>query len=183
MKPVTSNDILTVIPEFELIEDKGLREKSLQVWAGELSKYGYSASDLKEIPFTTLIEGNPVSLAVHMGSLAKQCAGCVEIMRADYGEDLVMDKDVLIAAVLLHDIGKVGGTEQVEGVYRESRREKLLHHSFSGVGILVAAGMPDEVVHAVAVHSKDGEGRRETPEAVLLHHVDFMNYEALKLHK
>ena len=138
------------------------------------------------MPFTTLIEGNPVTLAVHMGTLAKQSAACADLINGDYGAELKIDKDVLIAAALLHDIGKVGGMEKAGGEggrFVESRREKLLHHSFSGVGILMAAGLPDEVVHAVAVHSKDGEGRRETPEAVLLHHIDFMNYEALKLHK
>jgi putative nucleotidyltransferase with HDIG domain len=180
---LTAGDILKVVPEFDLIEDKELREKALQVWAGELEKYGYGADDLEQMPFTTLIKDNPVSLAAHMRSLARQAAACVGLMGEDYGAGLVIDRDVLIAAVLLHDIGKVGGTEKVEGKFKESMREKLLHHSFSGAGILMAAGMPDEVVHAVALHSKDGEGRRQTPEAVLLHHIDFMNYEALKLHK
>jgi putative nucleotidyltransferase with HDIG domain len=180
---LTASDILKIVPEFGLIEDKELREKSLQVWASELEKYGYSAGDLEKMPFTTLIENNPVSLAVHMRSLARQCAACADMMKEDYGADIELDRDVLIAAALLHDIGKVGGTEKVGDGFRQSSREELLHHSFSGVGILMAAGLPDKLVHAVAVHSKDGEGRRRTPEAVLLHHVDFMNYEALKLLK
>jgi putative nucleotidyltransferase with HDIG domain len=129
------------------------------------------------------VEDNPISLALHMRSLAKQSAACADLMNGDYREALKVDKDVLVAGALLHDIGKVGGMEKVGGKFTESKRERLLHHSFSGVGILMAAGLPDEVVHAVALHSKDGEGRRQTPEAVILHHIDFMNYEALKLRK
>ncbi len=180
---MTAQEILTVVPEFELIADKELRNQALQVWADELDKYGYCAGDLGRMPFTTLIEDNPVTLAAHMGTLARQCAACADLINADYGAEFQLNRDVLIAAALLHDAGKVGGTEEIGGKFRESGRERLLHHSFSGVGILMAAGLPDEVVHAVAVHSKDGEGRRETPEAVLLHHIDFMNYEAQKLHK
>jgi putative nucleotidyltransferase with HDIG domain len=175
--------MLGVIPEFGLIEDEDLRSKALQAWAAELEKYGYKPDDLERMPFTTLVEDNPISLASHMRSLAKQSAACADLINGDYNGALTVSKDVLVAGALLHDIGKVGGMERVGGKFTESRRERLLHHSFSGVGILMAAGLPDEVVHAVALHSKDGEGRRETPEAVILHHIDFMNYEALKLHK
>jgi len=180
---VTRDEVLEVIPEFELISDDELREKAIGIWAEQLSIYGWKASDLEEIPFTTLIKDNPVSLAIHMRTLAKQCDVCVDLINKDYGDTLKINKDVLIAGALLHDIGKIGGTEKSENSFRESQREKLLHHSFSGVGILMSAGIMDEVVHAVALHSRDGEGRRATPEAVLLHHIDFMNYEALKLHK
>ena len=89
----------------------------------------------------------------------------------------------LASSIVAGNIGKIGGMKRVGGRFVETRREQLLHHSFSGVGILMAAGLPDEVVHAVALHSKDGEGRRATPEAVLLHHIDFMNYESLALRK
>lgn len=177
------SDVLAVVPEFALIEDEGLREKSLRVWASELAKHGFSASDLEQMPFTTLIADNPISLAAHMRSLAKQCAACADLINEDYNGALAVDRDILIAAALLHDVGKIGGMEKVAGRFLESRREKLLHHSFSGVGILMAADLPDEVVHAVALHSTDGDGRRATAEAVLLHHIDFMNYEPLTLRK
>jgi putative nucleotidyltransferase with HDIG domain len=176
-------EILDVIPEFGLIEDGELRAKCLQVWADELSKYGHGALDLENMPFTTLVPDNPVSLAAHMRSLAKQCSACADIMNADYNGAISVNKDVLVAGALLHDVGKIGGMEKVGGKFTESRRERLLHHSFSGVGILMSAGFPDEIVHAVALHSRDGEGRRKTAEAVLLHHLDFMNYEPLDLRK
>jgi putative nucleotidyltransferase with HDIG domain len=180
---VEADEVMEVIPEFALIEDGELRAKCLQVWAGELEKYGYSATDLASIPFTALVRDNPISLAAHMRSLAKQCSACADLMNEDYDGAISIDKDVLIAAALMHDVGKIGGMEKVGGKFTESRREKLLHHSFSGVGILMSAGFPDDVVHAVALHSKDGEGRRKTAEAVLLHHLDFMNYEPLDLRK
>ena len=36
---LSGRDILEIIPEFGLISDDELREKSLQVWADELKKY------------------------------------------------------------------------------------------------------------------------------------------------
>jgi len=178
-----AKEVMQVIPEFALIVDEELRTRCLEVWAGELHKYGHSAADLESMPFTTLVPDNPVSLATHMRSLAKQCKACADLINEDYRGAIRVNSDVLIAAALMHDVGKIGGMEKVGGKFTESRRERLLHHSFSGVGILMSAGFPDEVVHAVALHSKDGEGRRRTPEAVLLHHIDFMNYEPLDLRK
>ena len=174
---------MEVVPEFALIEDDELRSKCLHVWADELERYGHSAADLENIPFTTLVADNPISLAKHMRSLAKQCKACADLINEDYDGAITINRDVLIAAALVHDVGKIGGMEKVGGKFTESRRERLLHHSFSGVGILMSAGFPDDIVHAVALHSKDGEGRRKTAEAVLLHHLDFMNYEPLDLRK
>ena len=41
--------------------------------------------------------------------------------------------------------------------------------------------LPDKVVHMIAVHAKEGDGGYRCPEAVLVHHADFMNFEPLKM--
>jgi len=40
--------------------------------------------------------------------------------------------------------------------------------------------LPEKVVHAIAVHAKEGDGGYRCPEAVIVHHADFMNFEPIK---
>jgi hypothetical protein len=41
--------------------------------------------------------------------------------------------------------------------------------------------IPQEVLHIIAAHSKEGDGARRTVEAVIVNHADFVNFEALKI--
>jgi len=171
--------ITDIIPEFALIRDPKLRKNAISCWQDTLKQTRYKPADLKKIPFTPLIRNNPISLAQHMSSLARQCAACADIINKSYRRAFRVNKDYLIAAALLHDVGKLRGIVKRGRKWFEGEREKLLHHSLSSAAICLAHNIPEEVIHAIAVHSKDGEGKRRTPEAILLHHIDFMNYEPL----
>jgi putative nucleotidyltransferase with HDIG domain len=171
--------ITDVIPEFALIRDPKLRKNAINCWEDTLKQTGYKPADLKKIPFTPLIRNNLISLAQHMSSLAKQCAACADIINKSYHGAFRVNKDYLIAAALLHDVGKLRGIVKRGKKWIEGKKEKLVHHSMSSAAICLAHNMPEEVVHAIAVHSTDGEGKRHTPEAILLHHIDFMNFEPL----
>jgi hypothetical protein len=50
------------------------------------------------------------------------------------------------------------------------------------VGGCVSAkwGLPEEVSHIVAVHSREGERSYRSPEAMVLHHADFIKFESFK---
>jgi putative nucleotidyltransferase with HDIG domain len=171
--------ITQIVPEFALIRDPKLRKNAILCWRDTLKQTKYKPADLKKIPFTPLIPDNPISLAQHMSSLAKQCAACADIINKSYKRAFRVNRDYLIAAALLHDVGKLRGIVKRGKKWFEGKKEKLLHHSLSSAAICLAHNIPDEVIHAIAVHSKDGEGKRYTPEAILLHHIDFMNYEPL----
>ena len=42
------------------------------------------------------------------------------------------------------------------------------------------AGLPVEVMHIVAVHSKEGDGGHRSLEANIIFHCDFANFEPFK---
>jgi hypothetical protein len=42
------------------------------------------------------------------------------------------------------------------------------------------ADVPEEVYHIIAVHSREGEGSYRSPEAIVLHHADFIAFETIK---
>ena len=78
---------------------------------------------------------------------------------------------------LLHDIGKLLEYAKNGGEIKKSYNGSLLRHPFSGVGLCYKFDIPPEVIHIVAVHSKEGDTSKRTPEAIILHHMDFVNFE------
>ena len=62
----------------------------------------------------------------------------------------------------------------------KSREGKLLRHPISGAAFAFKYDIPQEVLHIIAAHSKEGDGVRRTVEAVIVNHADFVNFDALK---
>jgi hypothetical protein len=85
--------------------------------------------------------------------------------------------DRLTSGALLHDVGKLVEYCDQGGRIVKSAKGRMLRHPFSGVGLGYDSGLPDEVLHMIAVHAKEGTGARVLPEAVIIHHADFMNFE------
>jgi hypothetical protein len=53
----------------------------------------------------------------------------------------------------------------------------MLRHPFSGVGMAFKHGLPYEVMHIIAVHSKEGDFVRRSPEAIIYHHAEFADFD------
>jgi hypothetical protein len=62
----------------------------------------------------------------------------------------------------------------------KSREGELLRHPISGAAFAFAHGLPQEVVHIIAAHSKEGDGTQRTIEAIIVNHADFVNFDVLK---
>ncbi len=172
--------LLRLIPEFDLIEDRELREKILHVWESALKSGGWRLDNLKKMPFTLLIPDCKITFVEHVRSVVRMCMAVEKEFEDIYGERLKINKDYLLAGALLHDIGKLVEYKEENGKFVKSSSGKLLRHPFSGVGLCYDQGIPDEILHIIATHSKEGDLVKRTPEAIILHHVDFMNYEPFK---
>jgi hypothetical protein len=48
------------------------------------------------------------------------------------------------------------------------------------MGLAMMGALPEEVYHIIAVHSREGEGSYRSPEAIALHHADFIAFETIK---
>ncbi len=57
---------------------------------------------------------------------------------------------------------------------------RLLRHPFSGVALAMRFGVPDEICHMIATHSKEGDLGKRTTESLIIHHADFMSFEPFK---
>ncbi|MDZ7261978.1 MAG: HD domain-containing protein, partial [candidate division KSB1 bacterium] len=116
----------------------------------------------------------------HVRAVAQVALKSAEILASSYRDYYTINMDYLISGVLLHDVGKFLEFQKDRKKISKSRAGKLLRHPISGAGLAMKHGLPDEVVHIIAVHSQEGEGGYRSPEAVIVHHADFMNFESLK---
>ncbi|MBN2011151.1 HDIG domain-containing protein [candidate division KSB1 bacterium] len=173
--------LFNIFPEFELIHDESLRDKALSVWEEAIQRGGWTVEDLEHIPFTLLIPNCTVNIVAHTRSVTRVSLEAAKILEQHNCGAYKIDYDLLVCGGLLHDVGKILEYEKTASGVVKSRCGKLLRHPFSGAGLAMKHGLPDEVVHMIAVHAMEGDGGYRCPEAVIVHHADFMNFEPIKL--
>lgn len=176
--------IREMIPEIDLIEDKTLQEKVVSTIQDGLVAGGWKAEDMDIMPFTLLIPDCPASLLAHTRSIVQMCRHIGEVYNPIYRNqgDFTLDKDLLIAGAILHDVGKLVEMEYQDGKYMKSQYGQDLRHPFSGAVLAAKNGLPSSICHIIATHAGEGNGRHRSPEAVVVHHVDFINFESIKSH-
>jgi putative nucleotidyltransferase with HDIG domain len=175
-----AEEIIKLIPEIKKIKDDQLREKVAAVWADAIELGGWKAGDLDKIPFTLLIPDCKFSLLHHTRAVTRTAVNIAENLTENYGDAVPIDMDILLAGSVLHDVGKVLEYVREGGAVVKSRDGKLLRHPFSGQGLAYKHGLPFEVLHMIAYHSKEGDLGKRTNEAIIIHHADFVNFEPLR---
>ena len=175
------DELLELMPEFKLIENIELRQRCLHVWVMALEASGWEPRDLLRMPFTLLLDNIEANIIDHTRLVTKICIAAKDLVKSAYMNAVDINDDYMIASALLHDVGKLLEIGEAEhGKFVKTTSGQLLRHPFSGAGLCYKEGIPEEVIHAVACHSKEGDGQRKTPEAVILHHADFIAFESLK---
>ena len=173
-------DLLKFIPEFNLIKDSDLKEKVLKVWENALTAGDWEIKDLQRMPFTLLIDLCPCNMIEHIRGVVNVSVNAAEALQSIYEDKVKINEDYLIAGALLHDIGKLVEYKEEKGKFIQSNLGKLVRHPISGVGLCYGQGIPEEVMHIIASHSWEGDRSRRTPEAIIVHHADFTNFEQFK---
>jgi len=176
-----SEELLRFIPEFRLIENATLQKKTIKVWIEAMKKRGWKFDDLRQMPFTLLIEKTSINIIEHTRAVARCSLEIAEVFVKEYKEKISLNRDYLLAGALLHDVGKLFEYKKVKGKFVKNEGGKLLRHPISGATFASQHGLPQEVIHIIAAHSKEGDGARRTVEAVIVNHADFVNFEALEI--
>jgi putative nucleotidyltransferase with HDIG domain len=159
-----------MLPEVKEIRNGELRSAVIKAWLLAIEQGKWQSID--DIPFTLLTKAQK-TLVQHTRAVTKM-AIAIAAVRQD------LNRDVLIAGGLVHDVGKLleycrNGKEIVK-----SEHGNKVRHPVSGYGIALEAGLPLEVAHIVAAHSKEGEGVTRSPEAIVIHHCDFIDFDIAK---
>lgn len=172
--------LLELFPEVKQIQDDDIRAKTLDTLEDAIQLGGWTVDDLDVVPFTLLIQDTKISFRQHTRAVTAMAIACADVMQKEYRDYYTINRDHLLSGALLHDVGKLLEYQRTATGFIKSGCGKLLRHPFSGAGLCTKHGLPDEIVHIVAVHAKEGEGGYRSPEAVAVHHADFINFEPLR---
>ncbi len=168
---INRRDIENYFTELSWIEDKDLRKKVVDVWKAAADRGGWN--QLQEIPFTLLFEGSGL-LVDHTKRITKLAWNVVNARSEN------LNKDYLIAGALLHDVGKLLEYEMRAGKIVKSAYGEKTRHPSAGAQLAEECKLPKEVVHIIAAHSHEGDTMNRTPEAIIVHHCDFIDFEIKK---
>lgn len=162
-----------VFPEIKDIANKALRDGVINAWLLAAKKGKWQKID--DVPFTLLTDTKK-TLIEHTRTVTAM-AKAIAQQRDD------LDLDVLLAAGLVHDVGKLLEYCRQGQHIVKSAHGKLVRHPVSGYGLVLEAGLPLEVAHVVAAHSKEGEVVARSKEAIVIHHCDFIDFDITRAMK
>jgi putative nucleotidyltransferase with HDIG domain len=175
MKP----KINQLFPELEQINDEELRGKVASTWLEAIEKGEWGIDELKTVPFTLLIPDCKTDLITHTRAVTQTAIDVARTLSEFYKKKVKIDLDRLIAGAILHDVGKILEYGKEQGKAVKSKTGKLLRHPFSGAALAYKHGLPEEVIHMIATHAKEGDGGYRSTEAMIIHYADFINFESL----
>ena len=157
--------------ELQWIIDLVLRDKVIEVWMIAADMGGWKNID--DVPFTLLFE-NSGRLTDHTRRVTN-LAKCVMDQREEY-----INQDYLISGAILHDVGKLLEYEEIGEKVEKSDYGKKFRHPVSGSKLVWECGLPDQIAHIVYAHSHEGDKTLRSPEAYIVHHCDFIDFNLKK---
>ncbi|MFA6618017.1 MAG: HD domain-containing protein [Candidatus Neomarinimicrobiota bacterium] len=174
-------DVVKILPEINGIKDADLKQKVINIWNEAADYRGWTSELLMAIPFTLLAENVSISFIDHVRAVCRMCMAVDDVQELMHGNKrIAVNRDYLIAGALLADVGKLLEYEIVNGKSVKSSYGRYLRHPFSGVGLAFKHDVPEEVMHVIATHSKEGDGEKRSPESIIFHHADFIDFELVK---
>ncbi len=173
--------VLRLLPEIGEIKDESMRNRVVACWQEAIAFRGWTEELLKTMPFTLLAENVKITFIDHVRAVCRMCIACDQVLTEIHGSNKTkINRDYLIAGALLADVGKLCEFEIIMGKPVKSDFGKHIRHPFSGVALAFKHGLPSEVLHIIATHSKEGAGETRLPESIIFHHADFIDFELVK---
>ena len=181
--PISKEDIAQKFgAQLEKIQNQELREQVVDVWKAAADQGGWESFDeIETMPFTMLTDTHGVNFVEHTIAVTEGAYGLAKAQQATYKDmPYDIDYDRLVAGGLLHDVGKLVETiKDGSGGFTKSLTGKCTRHPISGTVLAAKAGLDDKVLNTIACHAKEGEGRPQVIETVLIHQADFGTFNPL----
>lgn len=152
-------DVYRTIPAVMLIKDEILRDKVVRAWAWSLSESNYKSLD--ELPGNGNPDGPEIGTqAMHINGVGRLAMAILDDLEEVTQKPLGVDRDLLAAAALCHDIGKPFECcpENRSRWEADTKVTGLpsLRHPAAGAYIALMMDLPEVVVHTAGCHSPEG---------------------------
>ena len=155
-------------PILSKVQDPTLSETIIRCWVRMWEESAWE--DLKDCPFTPPFPD--ISLVDHINCVGEMVLATTDILEKN-NRELKFDRDYLITGVLLHDLSKLVEIEPGPGGYTWGKMMKLMPHATYGAMVAMAQGLSPRVANIILSHSLWTGASPGSPEAVLLHYLDY----------
>jgi 23S rRNA maturation-related 3'-5' exoribonuclease YhaM len=111
----------------------------------------------------------------HLRGVTKLALATVDYFAETYPEADI-DRDVVIAGGLCHDVGKAWECDPENQSRWKDDPSRVGHpslrHPIYGAYICLMAGLPESVAHIAACHSPEGDNVKRSLECIIVHEAD-----------
>ena len=155
------------IPAVHDLDDATLRAAVVATWAASITASPYD--DLRDVPQSPAIVDRPLFLHIsEVNDLARSFVDFAVSL------DLPIDRDVTLAAAILHDVDKpLIYRRSALGEFTYEPGTTLKDHGRLGADLALSNGVPPAIAEMVRIHSQFAStGLPETPEGTALHYAD-----------
>ena len=164
----TTQTVMNAFPRLREIAGSKLRGQVCGAWL-----QAWEASDWPHLESVSQWEPARESLGIsnvdHTNGVVECALAMAEALQSS--QSLCIDRDILIAAAVLHDVDKICLFHAADG--RPTDLGRRLGHVTTGVHLAMAAGLPLAVVHAIGAHSPNySKIAPQTVEALILRQAD-----------
>ena len=179
---LSADGVASVFPEIEEIRSDSLRRGVAEIWSEIAAEMPWT--DLNDIPKNDKGEMGR-SLVTHIRGVTQMAIAICDIAKNLNGLDY--DRDIMIAAGLLHDVSKPVEYEPddtrsaPEGLPTPCRKSELgrhIQHAVYATHKIFEKGLPLELAHLVVTHTHGSNMRGKTWEAAALFYADFADTDA-----
>ncbi len=175
----TKESISALFPVLESVSSKALKDKIVACWLRAFSESPWER--IADCPFNPHFPD--VSLVDHVNCVAALAMSAADTLTA-YNKGLSFDRDRLIAGVLLHDVSKLVEIERrKDGSVGFAPLTRKMPHATYGAIIAMAEGLPADIANMILSHTTLTGARPDSPEAVLLHYLDYGMADVLRADK
>lgn len=167
---ISEKVILEWFPELAWIGDGQLRSKCVKAFEDAFRQGGWTVETADKLFVSVSRVNTPhlKSYIAHVRAVTQTAAGIYDALEQTYDNHTNL-RDTVIAGALLHDIGKpLEFTLSAEGKLCYADHAKIMRHPLSGSILAAQNGLPDEIVHIIAVHSFEGEQSHKTLAAQIV---------------
>ncbi|WP_210495669.1 HD domain-containing protein [Microvirga antarctica] len=177
------SQIEEIFPEISEIRNDRLRDGVVGIWQDVAAEMAWS--ELRAIPKNNTTEKHR-SLVGHVRGVTQMAIGICEVAERLHGRSY--DRDLLVAACLLHDSSKPVESEPADhqsalpGVEsgRSSPLGKNLPHAVYATHMILNRGLPLALANLVATHTHSVNVRGRTWEAAALFYADFADSDVAR---
>jgi 23S rRNA maturation-related 3'-5' exoribonuclease YhaM len=167
------------LPELRQITNEKLRDKVVEAWALALSESEFGTIDdipAQGAPEHPLFKKGKGTQSGHFRGVAKIAQGIADGLQGIH-PDVKIDRDLLWACALCHDLGKA--YEMSPRNQARWKRDVAAHgypairHPGYGIHVAIVAGLPEVVAQTAGYHSMEGEWVRRSLLTMIVHYADY----------